>query len=218
MSCCTATATRGSCRVPATRTPTPRRKRASKKAPGLIAAIAAEHPDKQVQVFFQDEARFGQRGTLTRMWARTGSRPTAVKQTRYDYLYVLAAACPATGQTVGLLSPQLNTGAVNSFFEQFAAEADPSVHAVVIWDRAGFHTSNGLKPPPNVSLIELPPYSPELNPIENLWHYLRSHHWSNQAYNDYNALRAAACTAWHKTCLDPHVIKSVCAAPYLERQ
>ena len=70
--------------------------------------------------------------------------------------------------------------------------------------------------PANVSLIGLLPYSPELNPVENLWHYLRAHHWSNRVYADYDALLEAATEAWRKVCLDPEKIRSICAAPYLE--
>jgi transposase len=152
---------------------------------------------------------------LTRIWAPTGSRPPAVKQTQYDYLYVVGAACPQTGQTVGLLSPHINTHVINVFFEQFAAEIRPGVHVVMLWDQAGFHRSADLKIPPNVTILPLPPYSPELNPIENLWHYLRSHHWSNRAYATYDDLRAAACDAWQATCLDPDLIRNVCNAPYI---
>lgn len=166
-------------------------------------------------MWFQDEARFGQQGTLTRKWAHKGSRPPAVRQTRYDYLYVLGAACPRTGQTVGLLSPHLNTDAVNAFFQQFAREVDPDVHVVMCWDQAGFHTAQKLKPPDNLTLIPLPPYCPELNPMENLWHYLRSHHWSNRAYHDYDDLRVSACHAWHSTCLNPDLIQSVCRCSYI---
>lgn len=152
---------------------------------------------------------------MTRKWARRGSRPPAVKQTQYDYLYVIGAACPQTGQTVGLLSPELNTAMINRFFEQFEQEVDPHVHVVMIWDQAGYHCSKQLRLPKNLTVLALPPYSPELNPIENLWHYLRSHHWSNRSYDDYDALRQAACDAWQATCLDPQIIKSVCNAPYL---
>jgi transposase len=137
-----------------------------------------------------------------------------VKQTRYDWVHVLAAVCPDTGQAVGLLSPTLNTDAVNSFFKQFSQEVDPEVHVVMLWDQAGFHTSGKVKLPPNVTVIELPPKSPELNPVENLWHYLRSHHWANRAYADYAHLRQAACDAWHESVLQPSIIHSVCAADY----
>ena len=84
-----------------------------------------------------------------------------------------------------------------------------------VWDQAGFHTARQLKPPPNLTLIPLPPYCPELNPIENLWHYLRSHHWSNHAFDDYDALRRAGCEAWHAACLNPERIKTVCRCGYI---
>ena len=106
---------------------------------------------------------------------------------------------------------------VNAFFEQFAQEVDPDVHVVMVWDQAGFHTSKALRVPPNVTVIALPAYSPELNPVENLWHYCRSHYWSNRTYADYDALRLAAIDAWQKAALDPTLIKSVCRAPYAER-
>ena len=167
------------------------------------------------EVWFEDEARFGQQGTLTRVWAKRGSRPRAVRQTQYDSLYVLGAACPATGQSAGLLAPHLNTSVVNLFLKQLAAELEPGVHAVIIWDQAGYHTAKALKIPPNITLIPLPPYSPELNPIENLWHYLRSHYWSNRCYPDYENLTHAAIHAWQQACLNPELIKTVCAAPYL---
>ena len=152
------------------------------------------------------------------MWARTGSRPTAIRQTRYDYVYVWAAVCPRTGQAVGLLSPDINTDTANVFLEQMSMELDPAVHAVLIWDQAGWHTSRKLRVPPNISLIFLPPKSPELNPVENLWHYLRSHHWSNRAYSNYDHLSQAACDAWQRVCLDAPLIQNVCRADHVIRK
>ena len=70
-----------------------------------IQEIGKAHPDQRIEVWFQDEARFGQQGTLTRKWARKGSRPPAVKQTQYDWLYVIGAVCPETGQSVGRALP-----------------------------------------------------------------------------------------------------------------
>ena len=106
---------------------------------------------------------------------------------------------------------------MNAFFEQFNAEVSHNIHVVMIWDQAGFHISKKLKVPKNVTIVLLPPYSPELNPVENLWHYLRSHYWANKIYADYDALRYAAINAWHKAALDPAIIQSVYQAPYLER-
>ena len=80
---------------------------------------------------------------------------------------------------------------------------------------AGWHTSKKLKVPDNITLLPLPAYSPELNPVENLWHYLRSHYWSLRVYRDYGALEEAAMAAWRAVCLEPGSVRSICAAPYV---
>jgi transposase len=135
-----------------------------------IQAIREAHPDEDVRVWFEDEARLGQQGTLCRVWARKGSRPRGVKQTQYGYLYVLTAVCVSDGAASGLISPTLSVGVINVFLRQFSEELPPGVHAILVWDGAGYHTGHGLVVPANVSLIQLVPYSPELNPVENLWH------------------------------------------------
>jgi len=182
--------------------------------PERVAQIACEHPGKRLRVYFQDESRFGQQGTNTQVWAQKNSRPTAVRQTEYGYLWVLGAVCPETGHAEGLLSPQLNTKIVNAFLGRFSKTVPEGEHAVMVWDGAGFHTAKALVVPENVTLVRLPPYSPELNPIENLWHYLKSHFWSNRTYADYNALEQAAIEAWRLAALDEELIKTVCNAPY----
>ena len=180
-----------------------------------IEAIAEQHPDREVRIHFQDEARFGQQGTLTRVWARRGSRPRAVRQNGRQWLYVLVAVCVSTGDASALIMPELNTAVINLFLEQLGRELPDGVHAVVIWDGAGFHTGGGLVVPGNVSLIRLPPYSPELNPVENLWHYLRSHHWSNRSYRDYEALQDEAIRSLGIVCGDAAKLKDICHAGYV---
>jgi transposase len=204
--------------------PRPRHRRANPAAqeqfkselPARLQTLRAQHSGKRVRVYFQDESRFGQQGTTTNVWARRGSRPTAVRQTEYKYLWVLGAVCPETGHSDGLLSPQLNTKIVNIYLQQFSQTLAADEHAALIWDGAGFHTSGELNVPANVTIIQLPAYSPELNPIENLWHYLKSHYWSNRAYADYDELEKAAIHAWQIAVLDPELMKTVCAAPYAE--
>ena len=181
-----------------------------------IQAIQEAHPDKKVRPYFQDEGRFGQQGTLCRVWARRGSRPRGIKQTQYGYLYLLAAVCATTGQTCGLISPTLNVEVINVFLKQFSEELPAEVHAVLIWDGAGFHTSPKVVVPANVSLIQLVPYSPELNPVENLWHYLRSHYWSLQVFPNIDALEEAIMRAYRVVCLNGEQMKSICAAPYVQ--
>jgi transposase len=139
-----------------------------------------------------------------------------VRQTQYGFVYVLTATCAQTGQAEGLIAPRLDTGIVNLFLAQLSQRLEPGVQAVLVWDGVGYHRSSGLICPANITLLQLPPYSPELNPVENLWHYLRSHHWSNRKYDTVEDLLEAAETAWRATCLDPNVIRTVCRAPYAE--
>lgn len=137
----------------------------------------------------------------------------AVRQTQYEYLWVIAAACPATGATSGIVMPGLDAEAVNVFLAELSRRLAPDVHAALIWDGAGFHVARALEVPENVSLIRLPPYSPELNPIENLWHF-----WSNRLYPRWEDLMDAAVAALEFAMADPELNKSVCAAPYLMRE
>ena len=182
-----------------------------------LQAIEQAHPGKEIRYYFEDEARFGQQGTITRVWAPKGSRPRAVRQTQYTYLFVLVAICVSTGAPSALIVPELHTEVINAFLGQLSRELPSNVHAIVLWDQAGYHTGAAVVVPSNISLILLPPHSPELNPVENLWHYLRSHHWSNRLYRDYDELEAEATRSLCKVCLDSELVKKICAAPYIRR-
>jgi transposase len=163
-----------------------------------------------------DEARFGQQGTITDIWAKKGSRPTSVRQTKYEWCYLYAAVEPATGASAALIAPNVDTGTMNQFLKILDVERKPDEHIVLIMDGAGWHKSKAIELPAGITVLLLPSYSPELNPVENLWHYLRSHYLSNRAYQNYDELFDAGTDAYRK--LTPAMIKTVCACPYLERR
>lgn len=163
-----------------------------------------------------DEARLGQQGTLTRMWAKKGSRPTAVKQTRYEWVYLYAAVEPATGASVALQAPEVNTATMSVYLRMVSAELGPKEHAVLIMDGAGWHKSKALRVPANITILILPPYSPELNPVERLWAYLRSHYLANRVYDNYQHLLDAGAEAWQQ--LTPEILSSVCACDYITHE
>jgi transposase len=102
------------------------------------------------------------------------------------------------------------------FLDALSATIPEGVHVVLVWDGAGYHTAKGLRAPANLTLVGLPPYSPELNPVERLWLYLRMHHWSNRVYDDVDAVEAAAMAGWRAVCLDPVKVKSICRCEYLD--
>ncbi len=141
--------------------------------------------------------------------------PVRCGRARYDWVYLYTAVEPATGESAALVAPNVNTGTMNAFLKILDRERKADEHFVLIMDQAGWHKSRTLKLPEGITVLLLPPYSPELNPVENLWHYLRSHYLSNRSYEDYDALLAAGTDAYRK--LTPEVIKSVCRCPYLKR-
>ena len=123
-------------------------------------------------MWFQDEARIGQKNSLTRVWEQTGSRPAAPKGLGFASAYVFGAVCPVEGKAAALIMPVCNTAAMNHHLSEISSQVAADAHAVVILDRAGWHRSQGLVVPANITLLELPPYSPELNPVERIWHFL----------------------------------------------
>jgi len=87
---------------------------------------------------------------------------------------------PARGRTPSLLSPHVSAEVGQVFREQFSREREPDVHGVLIWDRSGYHCPKDRQVPDNVAIVPLTPYSPDLKPVEDLWHYLPAHHWSDR--------------------------------------
>jgi hypothetical protein len=109
-----------------------------------------------------DEARYGQKGSVTRLWAPTGSRPVMVRQTEYQWAYAYGAVNPASGQSVAIIAPTVNTEWMSEYLRILAEHLGPSRRAVLVLDQAGWHVSKKLAVPANIDLLFLPPYSPEV--------------------------------------------------------
>jgi len=138
-----------------------------------------------------------------------------IKQTEYEWLYLYGAVCPSTGASFNYLMPECNTDGMNLFLQKFSLEIPANWHVALVLDNAGWHHSRRLKVPANLSLVHLPPYSPELNPIERMWLYLRHHYLCNRVYRDSEALYAAATDAVRRFTVDPSRVKSVCRCDYI---
>jgi transposase len=104
---------------------------------------------------------------------------------------------------------------VEKFLDGLSKRIAKGKHVALIWDGAGYHRAKALRVPANITLVSLPPRAPELNPVENLWHYLRSHHWSNRTYKNLDAVEKAAVKGWRRVCLKPELIRTICACHYL---
>lgn len=164
----------------------------------------------QVDIWFQDEARFGQRNTTTRLWAKKGTRPRAIQQKQYEYAYLYGAVCPANGKTEALISPVANKEAMIYHLQQISKATSPGRQAVVIMDGASWHQENLTDDIDNVTIIKLPPYSPELNPIEQVWSWLRQHCLANRCFANYEDIVDSCSKAWNEFTSDINRVISMC--------
>jgi transposase len=111
--------------------------------------------------------------------------------------------------------PAVSTAAMQEYLRRFGETLAEDEHAVMVLDGAGWHTANALGVPANVTLLRLPPYAPELNPIERIWLYLRERHLSHRLHADYARIVDAVCVAWRK--LTPARFRSLCDYPWIKQ-
>jgi hypothetical protein len=156
--------------------------------PPFVNRVRVSQPRTTARGWFQDEARFGQQGTLAAVWAIKGSRPTVVCQNGRKSIWVFAAVEPATGWSLAMPFHDVNTATMQAFLDTAASTPRRREHAVMILDGAGWHCAHKLRWPRRITPPFLASYSPELNPLERLWHWLCKHHWSNRTYADEQAL------------------------------
>lgn len=166
---------------------------------------------KQVDVWFQDEARVGQRGTVSRVWAIKGTRPRLLRQQQYEYAYVFGAVCPQTAQAVGIVMPRAVHQAMQHHLDEIAANVPEGRHAILVMDRAPWHLTEKLTIPSNITLLPLPACAPELNPIEQVWRWLREHFWANRFFESYEDIVDACCSAWNKFATLTKTVHSICS-------
>ena len=164
-----------------------------------------------VEVWFQDEARVGQRGTLTRMWAPKGSRPRVIRQQQFEAAYVFGAVCPADGKAAALVMPKANSEGMQHHLDLIAGAVTSGKHAVLVVDRAAWHVTEKLLIPNNLSILPLPPYSPELNPVEQIWQQLRQSDWANRCFKNYDEIIDVCCQAWNTFASQPDIVRKLCS-------
>ena len=163
-------------------------------------------------VFFFDESRFGLHPSIGRCWARKGVRGSAPVNPSYQNFYVYSGVAPLTGEAFSLFLPWVNTKMMNLFLAEMAA-AFPDKKIMLIWDQAGWHKSNSLKVPENIVLRSLPPYSPELNPVEKLWQWLKKHVCRNRLFAYLDDLMDILTVTL--TNLTPSRLMELCQCSYL---
>ena len=145
----------------------------------------------------------------TRRWARRGARPRAPHDQRTQSAYIFGAICPREGKGAGLVLPRCNTEAMTLHLREISRAVKPGAHTVVLLDQAGWHGSKGLEVPDNITLLYLPPRSPELNPVENVWQFIRDNWLSNRVFKSYDDILDHCCYAWNSLIDQPWKIMSI---------
>ncbi len=173
------------------------------------AAVAGVARGTPIEVWFMDEARVGQQGTLTRVWAKRGARPRAARDRRYTWAWLFGAVCPGRGVGAAVVLPHANVEAMDLHLAEISRGVTEGAHAVLVLDGAGWHTSPKLRVPANISLLPLPRYAPELNPVENLWEFLRANFLSHRVWDSYDAIVDACCSAWTTLMRMPERVASI---------
>jgi hypothetical protein len=163
----------------------------------------------EIEIWFADEARIGQKNKITRRWARRGTRPAAASDQRTASTYIFGAICPALGKGAALVLPRCNTAAMNLHLVEIASAVAPGAHAVLLLDQAGWHLSHRLVIPPNITLVPLPAKCPELNPVENIWQFMRDNWLSNRVFLSYTNILDHCCHAWNRLVAQPWTIISI---------
>ena len=132
-----------------------------------------------------------------------------MKDQRTASAYIFGALCPALGKATGLVLPFCNTEAMELHLQEIALDVQPGAHAVLFVDQAGWHVTAKLHVPENMTLVPLPSKSPELNPVENIWQYIRDNWLSNRIFKSYDDIVDHCCFSWNKLVDRPWLIMSI---------
>lgn len=144
------------------------------------------------------------------IWAEIGSRPPGVRDDRHDSAWLFGAVCPERAVGAALVMPWVSSEAMTLHLRAIGAAVSPGAHAVLVCDGAGWHRTGGrLVVPDNITLLLLPGYSPELNPIENVWAYLRGNYLNISVWDQYDDIVHACCRAWNRFIADIQRVTSI---------
>jgi len=167
-----------------------------------------------MRLLFQDEARFGRINDARRGWAPLPLRPAVSSQLVREYIYAYAAVSPTDGLMSSLVLPWVDTQLMNLFLAHTAA-CFPDEYCVLFLDGAGWHIARELLVPANMQLLALPPYSPELNPAEHVWEYIRENDMRNRVCDDLDEVINIVTASLHRLHQEPETLRSMIAFPWI---
>ena len=181
----------------------------------MAARSVKEGDSRPLKIFFEDEASFGRMGGYHRCWVPKSDRAIVKKQQIRQYLYAFTAVCPETGESCSIISPVCNTDAMRALLEE-ASKMYAHYRILMIVDGAAWHTTKKLKVPENIELLPLPAYSPELNPTEHIWDYIREQkRFKNHVFESLDAVEAQLVIALNDVHEEKEVMKSMCLSNWI---
>ncbi len=169
---------------------------------------------RPVSLMFQDEARFGCINATRRCWAPHGMRPQTGRGFVREYTYVFAAVAPQDGTLDSLILPCVDAQGMSIFLAE-VSRRHPDELVLMVLDGAGWHRANDLEVPDNIRFIPLPPYSPELNPVEHLWDEIREKWFANCVFDSLNAVEDRLMDALSTLEKDTRRVRSMTAFPWI---
>lgn len=146
---------------------------------------------------------------MTRRWYQRGERSRTIKDHGYSSAYIFGAVCPERDTGVALVLPRASTDGMNQFLAELSSQVPPRTHALVLIDNAGWHVGDEVIVPANLTLVPLPPYSPELNAIERVWEYLRDRYLAGCIFPDVEAILQTCCHVWNALLAETGRIRSL---------
>ena len=163
---------------------------------------------------FQDEARFGLISDARRCWCHAPERPVCPVTISHQAEYAYAAVSIGSGQVDSLILPGVNTVCMQIFLDEIASRY-PNEKLVMVLDNVGWHISEQLRIPKNMRLLPLPPYSPELNPMENIWDELREKSFHNRVFECLDQMEHHLLIALQAMEKSPDITKSISDCPWI---
>lgn len=175
-----------------------------------MVSKARKNGDK---VFFFDESRFGTHSRVGHGWFNKGERTRVKIKLGFKNFYVYSAIAPKDGEAFSLILPKVNAVHMSVFLDEMSKNLG-NQGALVIMDGAGWHKSARLKIPDNIRIALLPPYSPELNPVERFWQHVKDNVLKNRVFDGLDALESSVCCFLNS--LNIKTVQSLCRVNYLD--
>jgi putative transposase len=165
-----------------------------------------------VKLMFEDEAGFGRINEPKYCWCRKGTRPSVPSHRIREYRYAYGAAEPLTGDSLFLVLPYSDTACMNYFLAELSKKY-PNDRIIHVCDGASWHRSKSLVIPENIRLFYIPPATPEMNPIEQIWAWIRGHDFRNETFPTLEKVIDRLCEAIRS--LSKERIKSITARSWI---